>query len=87
VTVALATLAVVGSATAVGTSDVPFPPAGIPLYFDRYLNAVERLGLDPAAAAILTGDNAITSEGPERPLAQVGDRMLYQVNGSLETGG
>ena len=39
--------AVVAVERAARLADGYLPPAGIPLYFDRYLNAVERLGLDP----------------------------------------
>ena len=42
-----ATLRSVAVERAARLADGYLPPAGIPLYFDRYLNAVERLGLDP----------------------------------------
>lgn len=79
--------AVVAVERAARLADAYLPPAGIPLYFDRYLDAVEKVGRERRSGVILAGHNAIISEDPERTLATAGEHWRYQVNGYLETGG
>lgn len=45
-----------------------------------YLDAMARLGKDPADARIYAGQWAIIAEDPERVWAEIGDHALYQLN-------
>lgn len=49
-------------------------------HIPMYLEAVERVGGDPAAAAVHAGQWVIIDEDPEATWARIGDHALYQLN-------
>jgi alkanesulfonate monooxygenase SsuD/methylene tetrahydromethanopterin reductase-like flavin-dependent oxidoreductase (luciferase family) len=51
-----------------------------------YLDALERLGRDPAQGAIYAGQWAIIAPDPERTWAQIGTHALYQLNEYISWG-
>jgi alkanesulfonate monooxygenase SsuD/methylene tetrahydromethanopterin reductase-like flavin-dependent oxidoreductase (luciferase family) len=51
-----------------------------------YLEALGRLGKDPAAGEIYAGQWAVIAEDPEREWARIGQHALYQLNNYISWG-